>query len=117
MSAPYRSRLLTGTPVEEHGLLFPTPWIRVPVAAAGDTATLTAVGVTVGLPAVTGIGEVNATATLTPVGLAVALPAVAALSGVIVTLTAVLLTIGVPAVAATGDVAYESWGMIPIGVA
>ena len=35
MSAPIRSRLLTATPVEEHGLLFPVPWIRVPVTTAG----------------------------------------------------------------------------------
>ena len=27
MSAPIRSRLLTGTPVEEHGLLMPVPWV------------------------------------------------------------------------------------------
>ena len=38
MSAPIRSRLLTGTPVEEHGLLFPTPWIGVPVADVGNAS-------------------------------------------------------------------------------
>lgn len=47
MSAPYRSRLLTATPVEEHGLLFPTPWIQLPAAAAAGTETATdPVGVT-----------------------------------------------------------------------
>jgi hypothetical protein len=38
MLAPIRSRLLTATPVEEHGLLMPVPWIYIPAAVPGGTS-------------------------------------------------------------------------------
>ena len=94
MSAPIRSRLLTGTPVEEHSLLMPVPWIGLP-ADATDTAFLTAVGITVGVPAVVASGQTSASATL----------------------TSVPVTVGIPAVSAEGVNETASWGMIPIGVA
>ena len=93
MSAPIRSRLLTGTPVEEHSLLFPVPWIGLP-ADATDTAFLTAVSVTIGVPAVSAAGSDSAA-----------------------TLTSIPVTVGVPAVSAEGVNETASWGMIPIGVA
>ena len=39
MSAPIRSRFLTGTPVEEHGLLMPVPWIGLPADASTEART------------------------------------------------------------------------------
>jgi len=117
LSAPIRSRLLTGTPVEEHGLLMPVPWIRVPVAAAGDTATLTVLAVSGSFPAAVATGEVNATATLTVLAVTGNFPAVVALSGVAATLTALQVQATFPTVAATGVNETASWGMIPIGVA
>ena len=104
MSAPIRSRLLTGTPVEEHGVLFPTPWIRVPVAAAGDTATLTVHPVTATFPQAVASGEVNASATPTALAVSGSFPAAQAASGAATTLTVLNVAATFPTATSVNDV-------------
>ena len=69
-----------------------------------DTATLTTVPVTAGIPTVVATGEVNATATVSAVPVAIGTPAVvaAAQTDDTATLSAVPVTVGIPAVTAVG---------------
>ena len=87
----------------------------VVVGVSGAVATLTVHPVTGAFPAVVVDGEISASATLTVLAVAGSFPAVLALSGA--ALTALPISASFPTVVATADVAYASWGMIPIGVA
>jgi len=65
-----------------------------------DTATLSAVPVSIGVPAVTADGEISDTATLTTVPVTVGTPSVALQAGSTPTISAVPVTVGIPAVVA-----------------
>ena len=91
------------------------------LAASGtdDTATLSAVGIVTGTPAVTVVNNVNAAATLTTVPVTIGIPVVTVVSEVnaTVTLAVVPVTVGIPAVVATGEVhAVASLTVIPVTV-